>query len=287
MTHPSAETVSDLVEGLLQPEDAATVEAHLAGCAECHDLRDALSDVRALLGDLPSPRIPADVADRLDAALAGSPALSREPDEDGPARSDGPSLQSSAPVDLTARRKRRRVLTGVGAAAASLVLVVLGGLVVLQGVQPASQGESGAVQETRSAPESAAKRTQGESPQSLYAPDAPEYVTSSGTAYSARSLAAQVERLLADRLRRDSAFAARPPKPVAGFVLPRNLESCLAGLAPAGPRPLVVDLGSYAGKPAAVVVLPRDRDEVDAWVVGPGCDVHDPHVLDRKRVSRP
>ncbi|GAA2806288.1 hypothetical protein RMN57_20065 [Kitasatospora sp. CM 4170] len=71
--HPSDDELADLAEGLI--ESAAGTEAlrrHLDGCAECRGTVEALGEVRALLGSVEPPTVPADVAARLDAALAAA-----------------------------------------------------------------------------------------------------------------------------------------------------------------------------------------------------------------------
>ncbi|MFL4490874.1 hypothetical protein ACJ6WD_06380 [Streptomyces sp. VTCC 41912] len=88
--HPEVSEISDLTDGLLSPSRTADLEDHLAGCALCEDVRVSLDEIRGLLGTLPGPtRMPADVAERIDAALAaealldtvtseGEPLVSRE-----------------------------------------------------------------------------------------------------------------------------------------------------------------------------------------------------------------
>ncbi|GAA2655725.1 zf-HC2 domain-containing protein [Streptomyces lunalinharesii] len=88
--HPEVSEISDLTDGLLSPSHTADLQDHLAGCALCEDVRASLDEIRGLLGTLPGPtRMPADVAERIDAALAaealldavtseGEPLVSRE-----------------------------------------------------------------------------------------------------------------------------------------------------------------------------------------------------------------
>lgn len=76
--HPSVETLSEYAEDLLYPEPAAEVRAHLHDCTACTDTRDALREIRALLGRDPAPRLPSEVAGRIDAALAAESLLAAE-----------------------------------------------------------------------------------------------------------------------------------------------------------------------------------------------------------------
>ncbi|WP_327679034.1 zf-HC2 domain-containing protein [Kitasatospora sp. NBC_00458] len=73
--HPSVDELADLAEGLIEARDAAeALRHHLAGCPECRETADALAEVRTLLGATEPPAMPADVAARLDAALAAAAA---------------------------------------------------------------------------------------------------------------------------------------------------------------------------------------------------------------------
>ncbi|WP_405821517.1 zf-HC2 domain-containing protein [Streptomyces sp. NBC_00838] len=74
--HPDVSEISDLTEGLLSPVRSAEVREHLDGCALCADVHESLEEIRGLLGTLPGPpRMPADVAARVDAALAAEALL--------------------------------------------------------------------------------------------------------------------------------------------------------------------------------------------------------------------
>ncbi|MDQ1047011.1 anti-sigma factor [Streptomyces sp. V4I2] len=74
--HPGVAEISDLAEGLLPPSRTADVRQHLAECELCADVHASLEEIRGLLGTLPGPpRMPADVAGRIDAALAAEALL--------------------------------------------------------------------------------------------------------------------------------------------------------------------------------------------------------------------
>ncbi|MDQ1027738.1 anti-sigma factor RsiW [Streptomyces umbrinus] len=74
--HPDVEEISDLTEGLLPPTRTADVRRHLDDCTLCADVYDSLEEIRGLLGTLPGPpRMPDDVAGRIDAALAAEALL--------------------------------------------------------------------------------------------------------------------------------------------------------------------------------------------------------------------
>lgn len=74
--HPDVAEISDLTEGLLSPSRTAEVRRHLDGCELCADVHDSLEEIRGLLGALPGPpRMPAEIAGRIDAALAAEALL--------------------------------------------------------------------------------------------------------------------------------------------------------------------------------------------------------------------
>ncbi|MFJ9728082.1 anti-sigma factor family protein [Streptomyces sp. NPDC101209] len=74
--HPDVAEISDLAEGLLPPSRTADIRQHLDGCELCTDVYVSLEEIRGLLGTLPGPtRMPADVAGRIDAALAAEALL--------------------------------------------------------------------------------------------------------------------------------------------------------------------------------------------------------------------
>ena len=74
--HPDVAEISDLTEGLLSPSRTADVRRHLDECELCADVYTSLEEIRGLLGSVPGPtRMPADVAGRIDAALAAEALL--------------------------------------------------------------------------------------------------------------------------------------------------------------------------------------------------------------------
>ncbi|MDX3690446.1 hypothetical protein PV726_08950 [Streptomyces europaeiscabiei] len=74
--HPEVAEISDLSEGLLPPSRTTDVRQHLDECPLCADVYASLEEIRGLLGTLPGPpRMPDDVAGRIDAALAAEALL--------------------------------------------------------------------------------------------------------------------------------------------------------------------------------------------------------------------
>lgn len=119
--HPDVAEISDLTEGLLPPSRTADVQRHLNQCELCADVHASLEEIRELLGTLPGPsRMPADVAGRIDAALAAEALLNATAPDDAEATplvgevssvsavDDGAhvSRETSAPADRPAGHAR-------------------------------------------------------------------------------------------------------------------------------------------------------------------------------------
>ncbi|MFF1693610.1 hypothetical protein ACFVXC_08310 [Streptomyces sp. NPDC058257] len=74
--HPEVAEISDLTEGLLPLSRTVDVRRHLDDCTLCADVYASLEEIRGMLGTLPGPpRMPVDVAGRIDAALAAEALL--------------------------------------------------------------------------------------------------------------------------------------------------------------------------------------------------------------------
>jgi len=312
--HPTPEELAEHAEGLLEKDDARTLEAHLAGCATCHTVRADLDTLRAVLAaDRPGP-MPAEVTARLDAAFTGlaadelSVVRHRQRETAGEAGAkDGQRTsrraEAVAPVDLAERRARYRRYRRIGSVAAGLVLVVGGSVLGVQvardtGTQSASSG--GADRATALTEESA--RGPAFSP----GQDAP-MSTSSGRAYTEAGFAAQVAALLRPATARDSTAAAPPEPTVAdggsAGAAPADIpavdaETCASDLAARtgrpGVSPVAIDMGTWNGKPAVVVVLPEPGTSasVHAYVISHDCVVPgkrpgDAAVLHDKVLPRP
>ncbi|MEU5000324.1 hypothetical protein [Streptomyces sp. NPDC021622] len=86
--HPEVAEISDLTEGLLAPARTLDVRRHLDDCELCADVYASLEEIRGMLGTLPGPpRMPADVAGRIDAALAAEALLDSITPESLPSQS--------------------------------------------------------------------------------------------------------------------------------------------------------------------------------------------------------
>ncbi|MEU9604098.1 anti-sigma factor [Streptomyces sp. NPDC048057] len=96
--HPDVSEISDLTEGLLSPSQSADLRAHLDGCELCADVQASLEEIRSLLGTLPgAARMPADVAGRIDAALAAEALLDSSAPEHQPHGSAAANVSRETP----------------------------------------------------------------------------------------------------------------------------------------------------------------------------------------------
>ncbi|MCX4686815.1 zf-HC2 domain-containing protein [Kitasatospora purpeofusca] len=312
--HPSVDELADLSEDLLAPAEAEVLREHLAGCADCRETVDALSEVRELLGAADSPAVPSDVAARIDAALAaaaGAPTPATVPTAAPvvPAARPTPGTPPKAPpARPTAgtgpgrpRRGRRRALL-LGSAAALLALGLGGAFLSLS-----SSGR----QDLSATADAAAKPAAGTAAPESSAAGARTDRSPDGTVYRDDVLADQVGQLLA------ASGTARPVKPSAGpgsvpgsgadsgpatesskapgatAVPPAEGDQGLVGgnrSTPACPPPstaalLATDRGSYAGTAADLLVyaLPGRPELLDVYLRAPDCGP----VLRHLTVPRP
>lgn len=288
--HPSPEEVDALLDRShgsdLESNADQRVAAHVAACEQCTTLLAGMRSVRELLRAEAErvPELPAGLDARLSSALA---------------RASAERSGTIVPLDA-ARERRHRDTERV-----PRWLVVAAGLAVLGGTGVAStqlfdgaDGDSAATMEAGSAADADA-RLRG-------------LTSASGTDYRPDQLAAQVDALLAaapaamsaqrggdapNRASEDEEAAqdseldsplARTLPDDAPLADPAGLAACLTELDAEGQVPLAVDLGSWQGQPAAVIVLPdaADADRVQAWVVSPECGVDGDHLLHFQALPR-
>jgi len=286
------------------PPDTSQDGRHLAGCAGCADrlteLRDAEPAVSAALRALPSLPVPDDVIARLDAALGelgadvdAGDALpeAADPASPGPASADPASATVTTlppPTAATAGRPLRWLT----AAAAGLVLLVGGGLGLAQltrsepGPTTAAQDSAGAGRELdlvrndtgtnyadraalAAAVPSLLDGTAGSSGAALAAPaPAPSGGDAKGGTTGGQPGSGGLPAPQA-------ASGREAADPLARLRTDAGLAECLLALLPPDQpevQALALDYGSYAGRPALVVVLPGAASgKLDVFVVGPGC----------------
>ncbi|KIZ19384.1 anti-sigma factor family protein [Streptomyces natalensis] len=287
--HPEVSEISDLTDGLLPPPRTTELRDHLVGCPLCADVCASLEEIRGLLGTLPGPaRMPADVAGRIDAALAAealldstSPAtgtlvsretsahvsretwaaaasVSRETDVESPTRgalSDRPAghpRRSSGPGRRTpgSRSPRARRWPRILLGTAAAAALGMGGLLLQNAATDGSPTTMR--QHASSSPE------QG----------------SGGAALTSASLGAHVHSLLAARQPHKSpevGTRSSPETPLRGHG--DTVPSCVRQGIGRTEMPLASSHNTYNGKDAYLVVLPNSSDpsRVSAYVVSSSC----------------
>lgn len=269
--HPDVSEISDLTEGLLSPTRTADVRRHLDACALCADVQASLDEIRGLLGTLPGPhRMPADVAGRIDAALAAEALLdstspgSTAPEatahvsrETAPAPHGSESGHADRPAgrprattgpgrDSKAKRRRRTAVIGgvFGAAALGMSVFLL---------QSTDGGNAPSADRSISA-----KKT--------------------GPTFSATALEARVQGLIAKQPRAKGEKTDDAPSlgiesdtPLRGTDVP--VPQCVQDGTGRNTVPLAAEEGTYDGKKAFLLVLPHatDATRVQAYVVDAAC----------------
>ncbi|MYU11612.1 hypothetical protein GTZ78_13100 [Streptomyces sp. SID8361] len=308
--HPEVAEISALTEGLLSPSRAVDVRTHLASCALCTDVWESLDEIRSLLGTLPGPvRMPAEIAGRIDAALAAEALLdatapegvadvSRETPErepvsretaDSTSSTSGSDTVQPAPKTSTATDRpagRPRGATGPGrgstgpgtrpGGARRWRKVVLGGAcaaaVIGIGsffIPSGSSGDHGDADQQAHASQSSAGKS----------------TLSSGT------LKDRVHELLADRKSTASDGVTgqgnSPDVPLRADDDP-EVPSCVQSGTGRKEPALAAQQDTYDGQTAYIVVLPHPSDStrVDAFVIDASCVSASPSTPGELLVTR-
>ncbi|MFF1261884.1 MULTISPECIES: anti-sigma factor family protein [unclassified Streptomyces] len=283
--HPEIDEISDLTEGLLSPSRTEEVREHLNGCELCAGVHASLEEIRGTLGTLPGPvHMPADIAGRIDAALAAealldtkAPAEAEDKDE-AEAQSASPVSRETTSADSPttpadrpsghpraatgpgrggrARTRRRR-----GAALGAVFTAAAIGLGVLL-LQNGGGTPTGA-------PESGTPRQ-----------------ASSALSFSENKLESQVQNLLTEESSAPSDSSTSKPSvdiqqsgpktprensPMRGktVMVPDCIQRGTGRQTPA----LAIERGDYKGTTAYLVVLPHASDpaQVSAYVIDATC----------------
>ncbi|MER5930199.1 anti-sigma factor [Streptomyces sp. NPDC002054] len=281
--HPDVSEISDLAEGLLSPTRSAEVRRHLDDCALCADVRASLEEIRGLLGTLPGPaRMPADIAGRIDAALAAEALLgrtsppaarpqsepaprrvSRETSPTRPARTAPAGRPGSATGPGRNRARRRMAALGALAAAAACVLGIY-----LTGGFPS--GEAGHDAATKQAPSAAADQSHR-----------------AAGSFTAEGLQGNVRQLLTGAATGETqgekgeknTFGADGTSPQPGLVAPEGrsaaaVPQCVRAGTGRTEAPLAAERGTFQGTEVYLLVLPHPGDlaKVDAFLIGTACE---------------
>ena len=269
--HPDIEALADHQAGALDPPQATEVAAHVSGCARCEEDLAALEQVSARLGAAGDVGpMPDDVARQVAAALAaeGRPATV----------TIMPAASGRADPGRFARHNR------VLQAAAAVVVVLAGSAIAV----PALQGGGDSSDQRPMTAGAAADRDTS----STYR------ILATGNDYTQESLAVVVPRLIdaptpanADGGAPEAADSEKRATPA-----PVGLDACITELVDdvntpqvEALTPLLVDLASFGGRDARIVVLPATSDpsKADVFAVGPACGTGNADLLYFARVDRP
>ncbi|GAB2734156.1 anti-sigma factor family protein [Streptomyces bullii] len=296
--HPDVTEISDLAEGILPPARTADVRQHLDECELCADVYATLEEIRGLLGTLPGPpRMPADVAGRIDAALAAEALLQATapesvdaPEAVGASRADeGEALpadeggtqrsgeadsahvsrETSAPTDRPAGRPRSST-TGPGRKSRSRTgrrrIAVLGAVFTAAAL---GLGSVLVASVDGGKPSSNAERERQSAP---------------ADTFSEGKLEKQVTDLLAQN--QSAGGDARTPHTFGGQTVPNSggprilkvpaVPECVREGIGRSEAALAAENGRYKGTKAMLVVLPdaSDPTRVTAYIVETTCVDH-------------
>lgn len=302
--HVPIERLAAYAAGDLDATAGVEVEAHVLLCAGCRADVEALNHVARDLAEVEPVTMPADVAARIDAALAGA---------DAPTGPVGDVLPMASP-------RRRPSFAGIAAVAAGVALVAAVSVPVLTGGRntaedagsgaPAALGPAREAAETKRIESGLNYTTDNLSPTLATALTRPAYAAE-GTAGDTSGAAPGRVSAPPASPQAGSKAVSRPPaagpvtdvKTTSALRLatePGRLAACLSGLAasqslPEARKPLLVDFARFEGKPAVVIVFPTEQrgriraDRVDVWVVGARCGVTagDEDVLTFARIEPP
>nr|BFD83845.1 hypothetical protein StreXyl84_32460 [Streptomyces sp. Xyl84] len=301
--HPDVSEISDLTEGLLTPSRAEELRRHLGACGSCAEVRSSLEEIRDLLGTFPAPqRMPADIADRIDAALAAEPSpavlAAAATEADVVPRAEGGDDRShvSRETSTTGRPagnvrtaqtgpgrkpRPRRVRRGIAALGAACTIAALGVATVVLASQHDDTGSDAAAQARPSASTRTFSAGSLESQVSHLLDKAPQ---TQSTTRAPHSFGANAETGA------DTGTGTGPGQPNMLKSDPTvPVPSCVRQSIHSTGTPLAAQPGTYDGKDAYLVVLsdpsgPGSR--VTAYVVDASC-VQDPSSAAEVLLSHP
>ncbi len=304
--HPEVAEISAFAEGLLSPERSAELRGHLAHCVLCADVRDSLSEIRGILGTLPGPpRMPEDVAGRIDAALAAEALIqATTPDPTPRAAHTEPdtaasrdAAHSAHPADAAdaadapgAPDSADRAIAASGASPGSAAAPA-GRAHVSRETSPSAarpagrpgaatgpgRGARGSRRRWRIVTAASAVAVLGVGGLLVYSLDGQGSTSTQAGVFSGHQLQSQVHQLLG--------AAGQQASPNAGAQSGENspfatkvpvVPSCVLKATGRPDGPIATSRGSYEGHSSYLLVLahPSDSGKVDAYVVDAACAAH-------------
>ena len=291
--HVDTESLALCAEGLLGRRRSERIRAHVAGCPECAAAQARLSEVPALLAQVPPPALPPVIAARLDAALSAEAAAraaqapGRAPDrapDHPPDRAAPARFPDAIPGPRGPRRRGLRLPVAARVLAVASVLVVAGGVgyVVTQ-----SNPSTSASSSSEPGPAAGAAHSTARSPEARPDFGGPAIggttftVTHSGTRYHPRRFPAQAARVVAH----SSTGLIRPgSQPGQSLRSGPMLTGCVIKVVGADRASEVklVDQARYGGQPATVIVVAATATQPGmVYVARAPCSASDARILAR------
>jgi hypothetical protein len=296
--HPEVSELSDWSEGLLPAEREAVVRAHVDGCGLCADVVVSLEEIRGLLGTLPSEPMPADVAARIDAALAAETVLDASGDR-------APAAASETAPESTLAHVPRETSTGAGTGApGGRPAAPVGPAGPTAPTGAAGPGRTGSTRSGHGGRRARRRRAlltggyaaavlalggvvygiveAGGSSSNGAQTDSSTAKTQAGaSAGSADSVASSVRALLAQQPGQDGAatdrgnspMLSKTPHPDVAPAGPTAVPACVLSATHRAQQPIASEREVFQGVDAYLLVLPHpaDSSRVDAFVVNASC----------------
>ncbi|MGD6753251.1 hypothetical protein [Streptomyces sp. BH105] len=242
--HPEVTEISDLAEGLLPPTRSTDVQQHLDGCPLCTDVLASLEEIRGTLGAVSAPpRMPEEIASRIDAALAFESGRETQPvSRETSAATDRPAGHPHGATGPGRKTRGSRRRTGVVLGAVLTVTAIGVGALLIQ------NDEGGTPVAGKS---------------------------SSASTFAKETLETKVTTLLGS-----STFGTEGVGPsTQGTKTPMKkgavaVPPCVQLGTHQNEDPLAAETGTYEGKKAYLVVLPHKTDpahQVTAFIIDSSC----------------
>jgi hypothetical protein len=287
--HVDTESLALCAEGLLSRRRSERIRAHVATCPECAAAQARLSEVPALLAQVPPPSLPPGIAARLDAALsaetahrtAQAPGLAPDHEADRAAPHPSPD---AVPGPRAPRWRGPRLPVAARVLAVAGVLVVAGGVgYVAAQSSPSTSGASSSAAGSAAAPARSIHaapniRAGGNGAPATFA------VTHSGTSYHPHAFAAQAAGVLAHSSTGLIQPGSQPGQSRRSGPALTGCVTKVVGADRAGEVKLV-DRAHYGGHPATVIVVAASATEpAQVYVAGTRCSASDADILAQGRL---
>ncbi|MCM2391488.1 anti-sigma factor family protein [Streptomyces albipurpureus] len=269
--HPDVSEISDLAEGLLPPARSVGLRQHLDDCALCADVHASLEEIRGLLGTLPgATRMPADISERIDAALAAEALLnSTAPDHHAHVSRETTSVlprQEPRPADRPSGQARGKTGPGRGRMGKRRRTAALGAVFALAAV-----GMSVLLLQTVQSTNNAAAEKKDAATDSAAAGGAHDFAGPEleSTVRSLIGDGSSLKRSVPESDGFQTKEAPTPPRALKSTQVPVCIQKGTGRL----DDPIASEQGTHHGTQAYLVVFPHTSDpaQVEAYVVDAAC----------------